>query len=307
MDDDIGYSIQETSGRGFIIMGSTSSFGAGWYDFWLIRTDGNGDTIWTRTYGDTGWESGQFGCQTSDSGFIMTGYTDSYGAGEDDVWLVRADKNGNKLWDKTFGGIFADKGCFVQEISDSGFIITGATDSYGVGGLDIWVIRTDRNGNKLWDKTFGGTAMSFEWGHCVRQTSDGGFIVVGEKEQDVWLIKIMPETGVEENKKFKVQDAKLDCYPNPFIRSTVISYQLPDRLLTTNNQQLTTISLKIYDMAGNLIHTLVDKEMKPGHYSITWNPACRGERPFAPTPPGIYFAKLNTRTHNLTKKLILLR
>jgi len=190
---DMGFSVQQTSDGGYIIAGVTRSYGEGEVDAWLIKTDANGDTTWTRTYGGTENDEGNSVQQTSDGGYIITGGTTSYGEGDGDVWLIKTDANGDTTWTRTYGGAGEEAGESVQQTSDGGYIIAGGTTSYGEGDVDVYLVKTDANGDTTWTRTFGGTDL--EWGSSLQQTSDGGYIIAGvtesygEGEADVWLIK----------------------------------------------------------------------------------------------------------------------
>ena len=110
------------------------------------------DTLWTKTFGGSRKDLGNSVQQTSDGGYIITGYTESYGAGGD-VWLIKTDAIGDTIWTKTFGGSDSDYGNSVQQTSDGGYIITGFTKSYGAGSYDVWLIKTDASGDTIWTKT----------------------------------------------------------------------------------------------------------------------------------------------------------
>lgn len=141
------------------------------------------DTLWTRTFGGNGDESGASVKQTSDGGFIITGFTTSIGNGSRDVWLIKINSNGTEEWNQTFGGSDFDWGYEVQQTYDGGFIIVGSTKSFGSGDYDIWLIKTDITGNEEWNQTFGGSESGM--GYSVQQTSDGGYIVVGSGSKTI--------------------------------------------------------------------------------------------------------------------------
>ncbi len=192
-DYDKGLSVNQTKDEGYIITGFTSSFGTGNSDVWLIKTNAHGDTLWTKTFGGSGYEHGYSVQQDSDGGYIITGYTSSFGAGDDDVWLIKTNTSGDTLWTKTFGGNSDDYSYSVRQTKDDGYIITGYTHSFGAGADDIWLIKTNTYGDTLWTKTFGGS--DYDVALSVQQTSDEGYIITGRKDLvadgngDVWLIK----------------------------------------------------------------------------------------------------------------------
>jgi hypothetical protein len=130
-----------------------------------------------KTYGGTNNDEASSVQQTSDGGYIVAGYTQSFGAGSWDIFLIKTDANGDVQWAKTYGGTSFDWPSSVQQTSDGGYIVAGTTWSFGVGDYDIFLIKTDANGDVQWAKTYGGT----DWDHAssVQQTSDDGYIVAG--------------------------------------------------------------------------------------------------------------------------------
>ena len=202
-DSDVGNSVLQTSDGGYIVCGDTRSFGSGYEDIWVIKTDYKGDLIWEKKFGGDRSENGNSIQQTSDGGYIIAGNTHSYGKAGD-VWLIKIDSYGNKLWDKTYGGDESDVGYDVKQTSDGGFIIIGFTTSYGAGYGDFYLIKTDSEGNMLWEKTYG--LEGDDRGTSVQQTPDGGFILTGWRTKfentGVWLVKTNSEGEMTWDKGF---------------------------------------------------------------------------------------------------------
>jgi predicted secreted protein len=445
--DDNGYSVQQTSDGGFVVAGYTQSFGAGGRDAFLIRTDAYGDTLWTRTYGDSSYEVARSVQQTADDGFIVAG--NGWGIfGNGDSWLLRVDAQGDTLWTRRYEGdrvvsvqqtsdsgfmvaVFKDDylwfirtdaqgdtlwtrtsvaiwptdmqqtsdggfivtgstsfvpltppgGCLlrtdslggtiwkrgyeewvvqsiqqtpndgfivagsvcclegftavllfrtdvqgdtlwtrryggggggdnfgssVQQTSDGGFVVAGNTPSFGAGGFDIWLIKTDSTGDTLWTRIYGGD--SSDVGHSVKLTSDGGFMVAGETSSfgaggsDVWLIKTdslgnTAPLGVTDRgyKELPQVFTLHQNYPNPFNPVSTIQYELP---------QGSEVSLIVYDILGREVARLVNGYMEPGYHQVTWN-GC--DQNGCSVPSGIYITRLITTEYAKAIKMVLLK
>mgnify|MGYP000921915451 FL=1 len=173
---DTGYetiiALQETDGE-YVTAGQTNSYGSGNIDIWIVKTDSNGDELWNRTLGSPGSDICNSIKQTRDGGFILVGRTDYYGTGKPDLWLMKVDSNGNKLWDKVFGGPEWDEGTSIIETND-GYMIAGSTSSY------IWLVKTDSSGDKTWDKRLAmSPSLSIPIASSIRQVKDGGYVILG--------------------------------------------------------------------------------------------------------------------------------
>ena len=190
---DEGNSVQQTTDGGYVVAGYTNSFGAGLNDVYLIKTNSLGDTLWTRTYGGANNDYGNSVQQTADGGYIIAGYTNSFGAGLNDVYLMKTNASGDTLWTRTYGGISAELANSIQQTTDGGYIVAGWTKTFGAGGADVYLIKTNPSGDTLWTKTYGGTGEDEGW--SVRQTTDDGYIISGGTDSsgagdyDVYLIK----------------------------------------------------------------------------------------------------------------------
>ena len=167
--------IQQTN-DGYLIVGSTSSFGHGGSDVWLIKIDINGRELWNHTFGGSGWETGNAIERTHDNKYLITGYTSSYGKGNGDLWLVKIDENGNEIWNHTIGGENYDEGRAIASI-EGGYIIAGLTESYGSGATDAWLVKVDENGKEIWNYTFG--SGNNDLFNAIIESNDTGFVAVG--------------------------------------------------------------------------------------------------------------------------------
>jgi len=190
---DNGYFFQPTSDNGFILTGETNSFGSGNSDVWLVKTNKDGDTLWTKTYGGKENDWGEAVVQTSDNGFLIVGGTKSYGNGGTDVWLIRTNSSEDTLWTRTYGGKGDDWAEEVAQTTDGGFIVPGWTNSTPKGDFDALLIKYDASGNLVWSHTYGGDRV--DAAKSVVQTVDGGFLVAGltmsfgKGSSDFWIIR----------------------------------------------------------------------------------------------------------------------
>jgi len=192
-DDWISSLIQTTDG-GYAVAGSTKSKGAGNRDIWVIKLDNQGNQVWDRTYGGSGKDGAYSLIQTSDKGYAVAGWTKSKGAGNEDIWVIKLDNQGNQIWDRTYGGSGDDEAWPLVQTTDGGYAVAGVTKSKGAGNVDVWVIKLDNQGNQVWDRTYGGSGD--DEANSFIQTTDGGYAVAGVTKSkgagnvDVWVIKL---------------------------------------------------------------------------------------------------------------------
>ncbi|HSD64575.1 MAG TPA: T9SS type A sorting domain-containing protein, partial [Ignavibacteriaceae bacterium] len=295
--NDPGYGISPASDGGFIVTGNYN-----WSDAWLLRVNAEGDTLWTKSFGGSNYEEANLGITTPDNGIIFCGSTSSYGSGELDAYLVKTDSSGNLLWQKTFGGTGYDEGRKIVKNPNGGYILLANTDSQIMGEFNYFIISTDENGDTLWTKVIGSTGGE-DRAYGIQNISSNEYIIAGSTfdqvnlgEATLTLIKddSAPSEIIKENavSGFYLYNA----YPNPFNPATTIKYTIGNSG-STNQENMTT--LKIYDIIGNEITTLVNSYQGPGEYEVKFDASGLAS--------GLYLCKLKSGNFVETRKLMLLK
>jgi uncharacterized delta-60 repeat protein len=219
--DDMAHSILETRDGGCIVAGGTESFGAGEYDFWVIKLRPDGSVEWQKTYGGISDDSASSIQETRDGGYIVSGGTMSFGAGKCDLWVLKLRPDGSVEWQKAYGDISDDSAFSTHETRDGGYIVAGGTESFGAGRYDFWVLKLRPDGSVEWQKSYGGG--DYEWAYSIQETCNGGYIVAGGTGSfgvmaekflrfmifDLWILKLNPDGSIH-----------LSC---DFIRETNVS------------------------------------------------------------------------------------
>ncbi len=302
---DYGTSIRQTSDSGYIVCGTYDFKWDSCGDVFLLKINANGDTEWTRTYGGSGTDCGNCVHQTSDGGYIICGYTGSYGAGGD-IYLLKVNANGDTEWTRTYGGSDYDYGYSVWQTSDGGYIICGCTESYGAGCKDIYLIKVNANGDTEWTRTYGGSKN--DYGFSVQQTSDGGYIICGSTysygagEDDVYLLKvninggfcninIIEPNGDEnwlagsvhsikiKNRRYYVNMSHLKMLFTPDGQNySILADSIPyrdtlecDVILPNVNSSQCRIKVEAYDTAGKLVAVRISNPFTVRTMEITEN------------------------------------
>ncbi len=177
--DDVGRCVRETADHGFIVTGSTSSAANTNADLYLFKLDSMGHLKWSNHFGSSfGTENGKKVIQTADGGYIAVGFTNSLGGANGyDIYIVKANSNGGLVWEKTFGGSDWDFANDILLLPNGNYLIAGTTYSYGAGNSDMYLLEIDNTGEKVWDKTIGGTGE--ETANAVALSKDNKLLICG--------------------------------------------------------------------------------------------------------------------------------
>jgi hypothetical protein len=209
--------IRETNDGGYIIAGSTASFGARNRDYWVMKLNNTGTIEWEKTYGGTAQDDAYTVVKTIDGGYLVAGESYSFRTGTTsrDIWILKLFSDGTIDWEKNYGGIGTEHVKSVITTLDvegnpDGYLVVGSTYSFSAGGADIWLLKLSADGTVAWEKAYGGS--NNEFGRAAQQTSDRGYIVVGDTQsfgvgnRDIWVLKLNAAGGVEWQKTFGGSD-----------------------------------------------------------------------------------------------------
>lgn len=194
--------LSHTKDGGFVLAGSTISYITPYSDSLLVKTDAHGVVEWLRIYGGPGIDKILSVIQTADGGFALCGWTNSFGKGEEDFWLVKTDAHGFLEWNRTYGGVLGEWANGIIQTVDGGFMLIGSTTSFGAVASDAWLMKTDSHGVLQWNQLYGDVlrqwnrfvGVSWDEVHTIIQTADSGFVFAeltdtSWNHRDAWLVK----------------------------------------------------------------------------------------------------------------------
>ena len=277
-------SVKQLADSGFIAVGVNYTPDPNYSDCYLVRTDSQGDTIWTRSFNlpVRNYEVGYDVCQTIDGGFIVLLH---------DFWVIKTDTNGNEEWRQFCGGNTGESAYSLSPMPDGTYLLGGTGSDFYAG---YFMSKIDINGDTLWTGSYGG---SFCWGLTARPTRDGGFVMIGygfhseREDSDIRLIKFSQITGLnDETYSMPNAISLMQNEPNPFNASTLIRYNLT---------ALSNVKLNIYNISGQLVTTLLDGIKSPGSHGVIWHTE--------DISSGIYFAQLESDRQKQSIKMVLLK
>lgn len=299
-DVDQAYGVCQTDDGGFILAGYTSTYGAGSYDAFIIRTDANGDTLWTRAIGTESYEMIYSICESHDGNYIVAGGQTNT---NDDIYLIKIQDNGDTLWTKSVGQASANDVAFnITPTTDGCYLIAGRYYNVDHYHNDMYIQKVDADGNMLWNYVH--VNDIHDEANDAIQTADGSCYLFGTRAasssgayRDYWVVKFDVLLDVDNGILNTIPDGYTvsSNYPNPFNPSTTIEYTLPQR---------TTVKLDVFNVLGQKIQTLVNTEQPAGTYQVLWDGTDTDGRRVA---TGMYLYRLKTDEFIMSKKMMMLK
>ncbi len=275
---DVAERLLQTSDGGFILAGMSTFPASGPKDILVIKTDADGNLQWSKNYGGDGFEEAYGRAATVDGGFVVSGFTTSFG-GSEDAYLIKINGDGELQWSRVYGGEKQDRAYAVAQASDGGFILTGCTGSFGDTLNDLLLLKTDSYGNQLWLKTFGGAKR--DEGRWVVARPDGGYTAIGTTESmgngssDFYLVKTDDEGAITSDETLAGASGMVNISPNPFDSYFMIRQSgTPEEL-----------NFSLFDVTGKLIEEqsgITSQEIKVLRNNIS---------------SGVYFYEVTDQNH----------
>ncbi len=195
--DEKCYSVIQTDDGGYMMAGSTITYGARGNDYWVVKTDEEGNKLWSRAYGGDGDDICRSIIKTKDGNYLLAGYTDSFGDPGQGAYLIKIDEDGDVIWNRTGGGTFDDYVYDVMQVEDGGYVYVGSTTSYGAGEESFWMVKTDSKGIEEWNYSSDGDFD--EVAYAVDQSQEGTYVMTGYTSsygkggKDLWVVEISQE------------------------------------------------------------------------------------------------------------------
>jgi hypothetical protein len=199
--------VRQTADDGYIVAGSTWSFSTGYYDFWVLKLRADASVAWQKAYGGSAWDLCTSVAQADDGGYLVAGWTESFGAGSKDGWVLKLRPDGSLEWERTYGGSAAEELHAAVNSADAGYLLAGWTESFGAGGRDAMLVKLGTDGTIGWQRTLGGTGSDELT--SAQATADGGYILAGSTEsfgtgaRGAWVVKLTPGGAVQWQRKFE--------------------------------------------------------------------------------------------------------
>ena len=267
---------------------------------YIIKLSSSGSLQWTRTLGGTGDDKAQSIMQTTDAGFVVAGYTNSFGAGNYDMYIVKLNNSGTLQWSRTLGGSGDDQAQSITKTNDGGFIVAGYTESFGAGVKDFYIVKFDANGNTcgntITPSTISGTIGTLVTPTTIVTTQNPTVTSPTPTSNSGGTLTTICFVGIQPiSNEIPTSYMLSQNYPNPFNPTTKIQFAIPP----LKGVRGMNTKLMIYDILGREVATLVNQQLKPGSYEVEWDGSNY--------PSGVYFYKLSTESFTNTKRMVLIK
>jgi hypothetical protein len=308
--NDYCYSVSQTSDGGYILGGYTRQSCVGWSDMYLVKTNAQGDSMWTRGYNADSADYCESVFQTSDGGYILGGYSHSYGGGSSCIYLAKTDAQGDTMWTKIFrrnNGIYCKS---VLQTSDGGFLLGGADNN------DMYLVKTDALGDTIWTKTYGGNDN--DRCYSVSQASDGGFILGGYTIYNSkhppfecsgqydryagWIVHCGDSTDIYLVKTAPASSTTISNFPSstPTPSQTALHVSVSNQIsISFTLNQPENVHISMHSMSGSKVADITNKQFSGGTHKIMLE-----KHDFA---TGVYLINMNTKAGSQTQSITLLK